>query len=300
MGKRSKVLMVVLAVTGICLMALSPVQAKKKIAVGAFDDGSIEHWWGDNFSPGNGIADMLVTSLVSSGRFEVIERAQLENILKEQNLQISGFASGNVQPGQIKGLDVLIVGKITQFTVQKSKMGGKGLGKLGGIGVETTKGICVINARIISISTGSILAAAEGKGESSKSGVSLDNSALGQLDFNSGEFQESVLGAATKKAVDDVVKKVFESAGAPEGKIAAISGDVITLNMGKGEVEVGSVLTVTRPGEKITDPDTGEVLGAEESAVGEIKITEVMDKLSKASPVSGSGFQKGDIVRPKK
>ena len=47
------------------------------------------------------------------------------------------------------------------------------------------------------------------------------------------------------------------------------------------------------------DPDTGESLGKEESLAGEVMLTQVLEKMSKATVVSGTGFSKGDVVRLK-
>ena len=51
-------------------------------------------------------------------------------------------------------------------------------------------------------------------------------------------------------------------------------------------------------GKVIKDPDTGEVLGADETKVGKVKVTKVMGaRLSTASVVSGSGFKPGDTIK---
>jgi hypothetical protein len=48
----------------------------------------------------------------------------------------------------------------------------------------------------------------------------------------------------------------------------------------------------------IKDPDTGEVLGANEVKVGRIKILAVRGpRLSSAVTVSGSGFKAGDLLK---
>jgi len=59
--------------------------------------------------------------------------------------------------------------------------------------------------------------------------------------------------------------------------------------------------TVYRPGEEIKDPDTGLSLGAEESRIGKIKVTEDMlnGKACKAQVLQGTTFLVGDLVREK-
>ncbi|NCO69645.1 MAG: hypothetical protein GW878_03870, partial [Acidobacteria bacterium] len=51
-------------------------------------------------------------------------------------------------------------------------------------------------------------------------------------------------------------------------------------------------------GETIKDPDTGEVLGADEKKVGTVKVTAVKGgKVSICTVVDGEGFAVGNIVK---
>jgi len=92
-----------------------------------------------------------------------------------------------------------------------------------------------------------------------------------------------------------------KSATAPsprQPKIAGVEGTVVTLNVGKPHgVTVGSTFIVMRQGKVTKDPDTGEVLDVEEKEVGKIKITEVKEKISIGTLVSGSGVKPGDVVK---
>ena len=62
------------------------------------------------------ILDKLITGFVNSDRFKVIERAQLEMILEEQKLGISGVVdvATAAQIGQGIGVDAVLVGSVTQ------------------------------------------------------------------------------------------------------------------------------------------------------------------------------------------
>ena len=61
--------------------------ARYRIAVMPFDDGSIQnHWWGNNWEVGKGVSDELVTELLKTNKFRLIEREQLDKILKEQDM----------------------------------------------------------------------------------------------------------------------------------------------------------------------------------------------------------------------
>ena len=77
------------------------------------------------------------------------------------------------------------------------------------------------------------------------------------------------------------------------------SGSTLYVNVGsEAGVKEGDEFTVIRAGDVIKDPDTGEVLGANETTVGRVRITAVMGpRLSKAAPVSGAVFKVGDVLK---
>ncbi|GAB4144151.1 MAG: hypothetical protein Fur0037_11910 [Planctomycetota bacterium] len=83
-------------------------------------------------------ADELVFLAVNTDRFDVIERNQLDQLLKEQSLE--GIVRGGelAQPAQVRGVDYLMFGKITNFRV-KAERQNKGF-NLGGLPIPGTGG----------------------------------------------------------------------------------------------------------------------------------------------------------------
>jgi len=63
-------------------------------------------------------AEQLETALVNSGRFSMIERLQLENVLKEQGLEGVVDPAELAKPGRVRGVDYLFMGAITEFSVK--------------------------------------------------------------------------------------------------------------------------------------------------------------------------------------
>lgn len=63
------------------------------------------------------MADMLVTSLVKSGRYRVIERQEIEKIINEQQLGQSGMvtAQSTAKVSQLLGVEIAIIGNVTEF-----------------------------------------------------------------------------------------------------------------------------------------------------------------------------------------
>jgi hypothetical protein len=83
------------------------------------------------------------------------------------------------------------------------------------------------------------------------------------------------------------------------GKIAKAVGSTLYVNVGsEAGVKEGDEFSVIRAGEVIKDPDSGEVLGANETTVGRVRIIAVMGpRPSKAAPVSGAVFKVGDVLK---
>jgi curli biogenesis system outer membrane secretion channel CsgG len=284
------------------------VQAEDKvrIAVVDFDTEALQGGWHYGWHWSNlarAAADNLANQLVKLGKFSVIERQQLDKVLAEQNLG----ASGRVDPstaarmGKILGVQLIVVGAVTEFEV--AEKGGRlpgGLIKgLPSMGARVVTGKCKLAARLVDTTTAEILGAFDGDGAYTFGKGDFKGASLG-TDWNDG-MASKVLGQAVEKLATDIGNKggglaPSTARGGIEGKVANVQGDKIYLNVGGGSgIKVGDKFEIRRVGEQIKDPDTGEVLGGEETNVGVIEVTQVVnDKLSLAKPVSGSGFAKGD------
>jgi len=87
------------------------VGERMSIAVLPFDSQGLSGEIG-----GIDLVDKLITGLVNSGRFKVIERAQLEKILAEQKLGLTGIidASTAAEIGKGIGVDAVVLGSVTR------------------------------------------------------------------------------------------------------------------------------------------------------------------------------------------
>ncbi len=301
---------------------VSAGQSKKRVALLDFDFTAVHRWRGGDWDVGRGIADLLVTSLVKDGTYSVIERKKLDAILQEQNFSNSDRANATTAAkiGKILGVHAIIVGSVTQFGLEDKSLklggiactwGGIGAGKIG-----TTKGKAqvAVDARLIDVETGEILAVASGKGVSQRSGLLLGGGGAGGggfgaggIDMSSSNFQETILGEATRAAVEQVAAQLVAQAAkvpsttvAIEGMVADVSDGTIIINVGKSAgVEVGMKLVVERLGREVKDPATGKVLRRLTTPVGEIQVTEVDEVSAVARILSGEGFKVGDIVKNK-
>lgn len=60
------------------------------------------------------IARMLSTSLINTGKFDVVERQQLDKLLKEQDLTAAEIAASPGEMGKILGLDYVVLGSVAK------------------------------------------------------------------------------------------------------------------------------------------------------------------------------------------
>ena len=311
-------------------LALQPAGAqnastrKPRVAVLDFDYATVQSYsaamFGSDVDVGKGISDLLITNLVKDGTFSVFERQALDKLMTEQNFSNSNRAdpATAARLGKLAGVDVIIIGAITEFgnETKNQNVGGGGGGwhgyGLGGIGHSNSKANVAINARVVNVDTGEIVAVAEGTGQSSRSSTSLlggggnwHGFGGGNVDFGSSNFQNTIIGEATKAAVDkltaDLVSRLLQGlACAPspiDGLVAAVDSGQIILNVGSNAgVKVGDQLQVLRVTREIKDPSTGAVIRRLTSTIGVIRATDVDAKSSVCVPVSGSGFQEGDRV----
>jgi curli biogenesis system outer membrane secretion channel CsgG len=302
-----------------CLQA---AEAKKRVALLDFEFGTVQRWWSGNWDIGKGVADLIVTDLVKDGTYSVIERKQLDAILQEQNFSNSDRANPTsaAKIGKVLGVNAIIVGSITQFGLEdKSTNIGGIVGRIGGfgagrVGTKEGKANVAIDARMVDVTTGEILGVASGKGTSKRSGLLLGGAGgggggygAGGIDMGSSNFRDTILGEATRAAVNDLTAQLIAQSGkiqaaaiAIEGMVADVAGDTVIINVGKNAgVSAGMKLKVERVTREVKDPATGNVLRRITGSVGEIEVTEADDVSAVAKVVSGQDIKVGDTVSNK-
>jgi TolB-like protein len=127
------------ALAGILLLGLSvPTQADFKKTKIAVVDFQMEGEQTNSKDMGKIVAEWLITGLVETGRFDVIERSLLEKLLEEQKLGVTGAIDPNsaAQLGKILGVKIIVSGTVTSL-----------------------EGYTEINARLVNVDSASIIAA---------------------------------------------------------------------------------------------------------------------------------------------
>ena len=273
---------------GLILIALgagvaAAQDAKAWVAILNFENNSTWHWWGDNL--GAAAADELTTQLVQSGKFTVIERAQLSALLSEQDLGASGRVSSATATriGELLGVQLLFTGSITQFSIQTTSIGFRG------IGGSYSNAESILDVRLINTTTGEILMAAEGQGNK-RMGGGYFKGASAERTFDQGAAQE-----ALRPAVDQIIAKVTAQAGqfaslqpaAPEGQIVGERDGSFYINRGQNAgVTVGQRFEVHRVVDEIKDAN-GQVLDRVIDKVGTLEVTQVLSQSAVCKVVEG-------------
>jgi len=289
---------------------------KKRIAVMDFEDkvprtqeriGLLQILFGtgrgEEGNIGTGMSEMLTTALVQTGRFIVVERQNLQDVLKEQQMGASGLIREQTAAkiGELIGAQVLIRGAVTEFQERTGGgMGGFDVGPFA-MGVKTSFARVAIDIKLVDATTGIVIDAKNIDREITESGLALAANVRG-IKFGGGGFQKTPIGKAVRECIQEAVNYIVSrTEKIPwQARIALVKEGKIYINVGAGSgINAGDELVVYRPGEEIIDPETGLSLGAEETKIGIIKIEEVREKLSIATAVQGSGFNARDIVRMK-
>jgi len=252
------------------------------------------------------VGDMLTTAFRNMG-LRVLERQELDAVLREHNLAKSGNVDPQtaVEPGKIVGAEYLIGAKATEFGIRDTRHGGLfGLGPFGGVQVRTSTARVVLDARILDVRTGEVLATATGEGKIVNYGGSLiggswigGSIALGGVDVNSREWSESLLGRAARKAVDSVLKDLVGSAPHATGRVLAVAENgIVVVGLGQRDgLRVGDTLDLLSVSH-IRDR-AGEPVWTEESVVGKLRLIEVRLDRSKAESLEGRTPEENMPVR---
>ncbi|MFH1282566.1 MAG: CsgG/HfaB family protein [bacterium] len=242
---------------------------------------------------GQSATDILITELVKTNRFIVVERDKMNKLLEEQKLGLTGVINPNTvaKAGKLLGLNAIITGSISQFGAKK-----EGSDYL----ITQSKRQIVeatVDIRVVDVETGQILYADSGKGVVKKgSGKVLGMGTKSSYDET---LEGEALRAAIVKFVDNIVSQI--SARPWSCRVAMVKDSSIYLNAGiLSGLKPNTVLIAYHLGEEIIDPTTGISLGNTEEEIGSLKIERNFgEDGSIAKLVAGQMPSSNDICRLK-
>jgi len=270
----------------VCLLITIPVQLgwsqelikAKKIAVLQFSTV------GGDYSIGAMAADFLSSDLVKMKSCQIVERAQLNQILKEQALNATGIIDSRtaVRLGGILGLDYLLMGNVSVDTRTR-----EGYHDSQGNWVKPSYTTTVkVIAKMVDTGTGEIVWSDQ------RSTANYDN-----------ERSNINVNGILEEAVYDMARRIYESYLPLKGYVIKIAGDKFTIDLGEGQnIKNGDSFLVTGVTELYKHPVTGEII-TETKVVGKLKVVEVGSRLCVAEFVKDSKYGEdpsyikiGDIV----
>lgn len=229
------------------------------------------------------ITNSLVSGLTATRKFSVLDRDNEDVYALEKELIAGEDAKRSElsKLGMVRGSDYIVTGTIKHLEL-----------------VTTTRTIGLTGDKLTSKSASAdidyrlLLFADRQVKMSSSVHVKLDNNEL------SGLSCDAALSKLMQKATDKIVTSTLENIYPPI--VVSIKGDSIYLNIGGENIQSGKTYAVYALGEKIIDPYTGESLGAEETKIAILKISDVKPKYSIGTLIEGKieDIQNGQICRP--
>ena len=283
---------------------------KRTISVGKFDAiGAFTAKYG-NWDIGGGLSAMMTTALIESGQFIVVERANLQQVLSEQELKASRLANPNTGPtqGKIIGVQHLVYGSVTEFGAEDKGGGfsvggaGGGIGNLisGALSTQSASGNVTIDVRLVDTTTGQVIETHTINQPIESSGFDVS---LGYRGINMGtnQFDKTPLGVASRAVISRAVRRIASDVrGTPwTGRVVEFDGDHLYINAGaRAGIKNGDKFMIERVVKRLTDPTTSEVLSIRKKPLGVLQVTGVENKISYGTfqPLEMEPPQRGDLV----
>lgn len=304
------------AVSYVVLVALlvaaqASAQGKPVVAIGplnvAAQNISCDGWdrsiYDCNQDLAEGFRAMLETAITKTGKMDVMERMQWDAIIHEQGLSEAGLTTSGGGLGELTGVDYYVYGTITRFGAQQggfSVNGRSGLGGLvnrrargalgGGVSKSTVETEMGVDLKVTDVATGHIVVA-DSVSSSVKQGSAISVGGIRKAEASGDPFADVQEVVAAKIAEAIVTSRI------PVKVIQVQSDGTLILNYGDVFFATGDRLAAFEVGESFVDPDTGEVLGSEETEIGVIEITRSEPRFSRARAVTGDVGQGATLKR---
>lgn len=270
-----------------------------RVAVASFENRSgFEGQW----KLGPGMADLLVSELVASENFIVLERSAIDSVLDEIARQRDRFfrQEGRVDEGRLENVRYLVRGVITDFSQTSGGSLWMGFRRLliGSGGYTARVGLTLT---LVDIESGRIVDSVQASGRA-RAGNAYAQASYKDIQFGGRAFFQTPLGKATASAIREglhgIVKTVPRQYWIP--MIADVEGERIVINGGRDRgLQVGRLYQARRAESTVTDPLTGDVIARLPGDIaGMMRIMEVRDSIAIAEWVEGYGFERGQVLEP--
>ncbi|MEN6587675.1 MAG: CsgG/HfaB family protein [Sulfuricella sp.] len=158
---------------------------------------------------GDGMREMLVTTLHNSGNYIVVERMDLQGLAAEQALSRSRMArpGAAIAESQMDVAEIMVYAAVTEFEGAASG-GGIQLGVTRlplNLGRQSSTAHMAIDVRVVDVATGRLIAAQRltGQAKSSQTTIGTNLSASGDIPLSLGAFKNTPM----EQAIREVIQK---------------------------------------------------------------------------------------------
>tara|TARA_Y100001970_G_C14210893_1_gene846847 strand:+ start:1277 stop:2194 length:918 start_codon:yes stop_codon:yes gene_type:complete len=220
----------------------------------------------------------LENALQKTNKYTMMERTRLNSLLQERGLSMSGVTDGRSDLSGFSGVDYLVYGSVSNVAIERKNA----------LIAFSCDASLSMNIRVVDVNTGEI------RLSESVNVEAVLNTTFDESDpcYGVSLANINIMGEET---ADDIANKLT-TAIFPI-KVARVSKGQVYLNYGQGSLQEGQPLTIKEIGEGFLDPDTGEVLGAEETTTAVIVVTDVRKSFSIGDiVVSDSPINVADIA----
>lgn len=258
-----------------------PTGLKRKVAIGRFTN---ETRYGQSFfidknndKIGKQAMDILSAQLFKSGKFIMLERADMSKI--EDELKMGGSEKLD------NAADYLILGSITEF-------GRKETSDVGWFSrVKKQETFAKVHIRIVDVSTGEIIYSEDGKGSAySEAGTVMGVGAKGSYDS---ELNDKAIDAAISDLTSNIIENMLDKPW--KGYILGYEDGSLITSGGKSQnIKVGDRFDVYLKGKQVKNPQTNMMMTLPGKKLATIEITSTLGDTPE-SEVSTAKILSGDL-----
>jgi len=229
--------------------------------------------------------------LVSSGKFNVLDRDNMRKIINENKLTESQWSKPGEETkvGELLVADYLVIGHINRlnFSVKPVYI------KLTGEKTHKIVASLKVQFKVVKVKSGSIVFAKQLIKTIDSAQIRREIPARIRKNWTLYDYKDLLFKRTATEAGNDILRGIYPV------KVVSVKGTKVFLNRGNGAgILLNQRYEVVNLGESIVDPDTNEVLGNVQTKVAEIEITNVNPRFSTAKVISSSGIiRKGAICK---
>ncbi len=233
---------------------------KRKVAIARFSNET-QYAKGifydkENDPIGKQALDILSSKLASTNKFILLEREDMDKIVKE--LEIAGKEGYNNV-----GADFLIIGSVTEF-------GRKTKGDVDVFSRSKTQTVQAgVNIRLVDVSTGQIIYSEEAKGLAET--TNKTTMGMGERTGYDATLSDKAISAAISKLVENIVNNCMDKPW-KSYFLSYEDGDILISGGESQGIDVGDTFRVVKKGKRVENPQTGMMMELPGETVGRVKV----------------------------